>query len=481
LPEDSNYGIYDATDFGGGLRCLGVRCWLFRRNVVDNHGYFHIRRTHDTLLENCTVRNSDAGISVTPDAQGCLIRGIRLENVRHPLVDRGTDLACMNPAERLSARLSAQGLLPAKLQTDPAWIAAMQKLRSLAGQEIGTSGLAEAAQAAQAELAKAASAALPDGQPWELLQALTGITLEDHCPRGLATILTTGSGGTVEADLAASLPAWSAPLTLVVNCPPLPGWQSSVPKSSHVNAGTGGGFRPTFTIPAGVWGATTVPMTYIATGASWEMRGAGQITLGGRADVNFVGQWMVVGPFAPGEGDSPLFAGRKLGQSPTPFGGQVYPPERRLDVAAECPSPSGKVKWQSVQLAGQALDFSKLYGNPDRGVAYAVAVLRAAKPTPAILSAGDYYNAGVIYLNGEKLGTPLRYGCRALSVMLQAGDNVLLCGRARTGNDWRLQVNVRLAPAAAPGDVTLVPADRLMAVPALRNLRTHAADSEPDR
>jgi hypothetical protein len=139
-----------------------------------------------------------------------------------------------------------------------------------------------------------------------------------------------------------------------------------------------------------------------------------------------------------------------------------------LDVAAEYPGSGGPIRWQPY--VGGTLDFAKLYGNPERGVAYAVAVLRAARPTQISLTfnGGSAYQQAAAYLNGERLGIPFRYGAREMAYTLRPGDNVLLLASAEPGKDWKTGAQVQVAPGAAPGDVQIVPADKLSQVPALR-------------
>jgi len=177
------------------------------------------------------------------------------------------------------------------------------------------------------------------------------------------------------------------------------------------------------------------------------MKGAGTGVLGGWGDPNALTQWMVVGPFQS----------ERAGQ----MGDTVYPPERRLDVAAEVPGGSGKVKWQPY--VGAYVDFAKLYGNSGKGVAYAVAVLRAKKATPVSITFG-----GIAFLNGERLGVPFRAGNNEVPYTLQEGDNVLLIAAPEPGKNWGVSARVQVAASAAPGDVRAVPADKLSEVPVLR-------------
>lgn len=451
-PSDSHFEIRNRVgsymEGDKQVRVQGdVRCTVMRRNVVENNGYLGVTGgTWDTLIENCTVRNSREGLRTGGSEPGLTLLGNRFENVTRPLVGAGIDKAIMNPAERLLSRLSAQGLVPAALQSHADWKSGLSRLAELSHLEIGDPGLAEATAKVQVELAKAAARALPEGQPLALFQALWGVGLE-YASAPLAPIFASASGGRGQLLLISLLPAWSQPLSLTVQPTALVGWEVAPAPPMTLLPGKDASARFDVTVPAGVWGPTTVPVTYEASGEGWRMHGAGTGQLGAWGASGEITQWLVVGPF---ESDKP-------GQ----LGDKVYPPERRLDAHAEYPGIGGKVRWQP--LSGSArIDFTKLFGSPDRGVAYAAAVLRAKKPTPVSITYG-----GVTYLNGQRLGVPFRAGNIAVPYTLQQGDNVLLCAVPRTGADWNLTVSVRVTPAAAPGEVAIVAADQLSRVPAL--------------
>lgn len=74
---------YDETKaFDGAL----VRATIFRRNVLHNNASIVINGpTEDTLVENCTVRNSDKGITVKAMTRGTLLRGNTFESVGLPV------------------------------------------------------------------------------------------------------------------------------------------------------------------------------------------------------------------------------------------------------------------------------------------------------------------------------------------------------------------------------------------------------------
>ena len=59
---------------------------IFRRNVLHNNaGILISGRTGNTLVEHCTVKNTETGIIVEPSVRGTLLRGNRFENVTLPV------------------------------------------------------------------------------------------------------------------------------------------------------------------------------------------------------------------------------------------------------------------------------------------------------------------------------------------------------------------------------------------------------------
>ncbi|NLO74288.1 MAG: hypothetical protein GX100_09315 [candidate division WS1 bacterium] len=443
------------------LQVIGdsARCAIFRHNLLHNNARLAVtQRVHDVVLERNTVRDADVGIEVATGAQGIVLWRNQFERVAQPLSGVGEQVL-MHPVERLLDRLLAAGVIPADLQADRAWSAALQKLAKLQEHPLGAEGLQESMQACQLELLQAAATALPEGQSLDLLQALTGLTLQEASSPALQILLTNGSGGTAETSLLTSLPAWSSPLTLTLAFSPLPGWQFPEPQPLALKPDGSVTAKPTLTLPVGTWGKPHIPVSYTATGDGWALHGAGRLQLGTRGSSDYLTQWMIVGPFEA--------------EKPGVLGETVYPPERRLDVAAVAPGLEGEVRWEPVSLATAPyiVDFTKLYGPHEKGVAFGVAVLRVKRPTTVAITTnppgGSTYAAGVTYLNGERIGTPDRYQARQVSRTLPAGDNVLLIGVAQTGNTWRLSAQVEVSPAAEPGDVQIVPADQLLQVAAL--------------
>lgn len=103
-------------------------------------------------------------------------------------------------------------------------------------------------------------------------------------------------------------------------------------------------------------------------------------------------------------------------------------------------------------------------------VAYAVAVLRAKKPTPVMVTfVVRGHNVLEPSLNGQPWRVPNHYG-RQFSRTLQTGDNILMAKLANIDEQWTLEARVRMADSAEADDVALVPITELASVTALNPL-----------
>ncbi len=85
-PRAVSFGIVAGDDpkvYDGPM----VRGAIFRRNVLHNNASIVVGGvTEDVLVEHCTVRNTDTGITVKPTARGVLLRDNRFENVAQPVL-----------------------------------------------------------------------------------------------------------------------------------------------------------------------------------------------------------------------------------------------------------------------------------------------------------------------------------------------------------------------------------------------------------
>ena len=201
------------------------------------------------------------------------------------------------------------------------------------------------------------------------------------------------------------------------------------------------------TVPAGIWGAYRLPVSYAFQGPGWQLQAADAVLM---ADGS-VRDWAVVGPF-------PNDSGKAIDTA-------VHPPERRLDLAATYDSPRGPLQWKTVTSKDGSLNLRELLGDGRLATAYAVAVLRAAHAMPVQISVGAPEGISV-YVNRQLVLQSTRVW-RTQAALLNAGDNVILCVACSGNPDWRLSMQVQPLEAATPGDLAVVPAAELSAVPAL--------------
>ena len=154
----------------------------------------------------------------------------------------------------------------------------------------------------------------------------------------------------------------------------------------------------------------------------------------------FVATWKLIGPFDNAE---------KKGF------GAVYPPEEKLDSAAEYPGKAGTVKWIDHTTTHDygKVDLNKALGKHMGAIAYATAEFHCDQPRTVDLRIGTDC-ANKIWLNGELVHSAEVY--KALTKLdqyiakgtLQPGRNVILlkiCQNEMTedwAQDWNFQCRV---------------------------------------
>jgi len=442
----------------------GSRGTVFRRNSLYNNSRIETEMflwyqsdrgiVRDVIIDHNIIRDADIGINLRGHNNGILLWSNRFERVKEPLTGLN-DEVFMHPAERLLNLLSAEDLVPEKLMGTTAWQTVMKHLESLLNQDPTTIEVLNEVRLCQADLAKVAATELREGQSMALLQALTGLTFTETPSAELHSLLSDGTGGTGNTNFTFFLPAWSIPITLSLSLPPLPGWQVNNPEQIKVTPGESVTTSVKLTVPSGVWGKPIIPMICKIRGSGWQLIGSDKVHLAALSSTDQVRQWMVVGPF---ETDQPGVLGDTL-----------YPPQRLMDITAEYTGAEGKVSWQPVKLSnGGGIDFTKLYGSRENGVAFAVTVLRVTRPTSVAITS-SYGTNTLICLNNEIIGGPFRqYGNYKVSVTLSEGDNVLLCGVAQTDNVWQFSMKVEIGPNTNPGEIQVVPVEKISEVRALR-------------
>jgi hypothetical protein len=439
----------------------GSRGTVFRRNALHNNarietelnawGYPRWGDTvRDVIIDNNIISDADIGINVRGSNNGVLLWNNHFERVIEPVTGLNNGIF-IHPAEWLLGLLSADGLVPEKLLNTTVWQSILKRLENLKTQDPYSKEVVDEVRRCQADLDKLVANETPEEQSLTLIQSLTGLTITENSTEELKALLSNGTGGTANTHFIVSLPEWSNPVTLSLSLPPLPGWKVVNPSPIKINPGQSVTTTIKFTIPAGVWGKPRIPLACKVKGTAWQLDGSGIVQLASLSSTDQVKQWMVTGPFASDQ--------------PGELGDKIYPPQHLLNIIAEYPGVEGKVSWKPVTGTG-GIDLTKLYGSRKNGVAFAVTVVRASRPTVVAITTNG--SNSVTYLNNEIIGGPFRwFGNQKVSAILPEGDNILLCGVAQTSDYWQLSVIVETGPMCKPGDIQVLPVEKFSKVRAL--------------
>jgi hypothetical protein len=165
--------------------------------------------------------------------------------------------------------------------------------------------------------------------------------------------------------------------------------------------------------------------------------------------VGFIRTWKVVGPF-PNPDEKGIDA--------------VYPPEKKLDFAAEFDGAAGKVRWKEFTPAKDTgvIDLNDAVGKHPDAVAYATAEFRSNEARDAEVRLGSFVGFK-LWVNGELVltrgdaytgYTPDHYSA---PIKLKAGVNTILVKFAQeppppqlpAPNHWRFMLRVCDANGAA--------------------------------
>jgi len=152
----------------------------------------------------------------------------------------------------------------------------------------------------------------------------------------------------------------------------------------------------------------------------------------------FLTDWKVIGPF-----DN---TGRKGFEA-------VYPPEQKIDLAAECDGKAGKVKWRDdliTQKYGK-VDLNEVYGKLKEVVAYATTDFYSDRAQAVELRLGGK-NSWKVWLNGKLLFGRDEYHYNSeidqysMPAQFQPGRNTILvkvCQNEQT-EDWTVEWDFQL-------------------------------------
>jgi len=158
------------------------------------------------------------------------------------------------------------------------------------------------------------------------------------------------------------------------------------------------------------------------------------------AHMGFVLHWKLIGPF-----DNIDDKGWDV----------AYPPEKKVDLAAEYDGQKGKVRWLVHATTDDfgRVDLNKILANHKGAIAYAYAEFVADRDQPCDLRMGTS-NASQVWLNGEQIGATHVYHANETvdqyiaQGQLKRGQNTILlklCQNEQTepwAQDWAFQLRV---------------------------------------
>jgi hypothetical protein len=133
----------------------------------------------------------------------------------------------------------------------------------------------------------------------------------------------------------------------------------------------------------------------------------------------------------------------------------AYPPEKKVDLAAEYDGQKGKVHWLVHATTDDfgRVDLNKILANHKGAIAYAYAEFVADRDQPCDLRMGTS-NASQVWLNGEQIGATHVYHANETvdqyiaQGQLKRGQNTILlklCQNEQTepwAQDWAFQLRV---------------------------------------
>lgn len=415
----------------------GGRATVFRGNTLRNNSRIAVNRGYNALVEANLICETDVGVTVGAGTEGTVLRNNRFEHVGEPVRDGGR--STMNPAERLLVASSS-----ADIEWPEGASATFAKLAALAKKPLDAPGLCEETRACAVELAKVAAASPKNGShPFELFRALfvSGFRVQCNNLKPLAD----GVGGALRQRITLTPTEYVPAVKLAMAFPTRPGY-TITPFETAMTGGKASGQDVSVTLDPGMCTLFEAPLTWTVAGEGWTLSGTGTLAVGGEDTRLLVTQWAVCGPFPNDEKGN--------------LDRAVRGPERRLDWRTQYETLAGKKGWTTVSEA--KLEFAKLFGEQRSASAFALAVLRAKKPTPFALQCR--VGAGAMTLNGESRLLPRN---RQVSGTLKEGDNIVLMKVANEGDVWGLSMELSVAANAAPGDVQVVPPSQFGTVAAL--------------
>lgn len=420
-----------------------VRGAVVRRNHLHNNARIALGagNMEDLVIENNLVEDADVGIEMTA-IPGVLLRGNQFHNVRQPLAGK-TGAAWMHPAERLLTQLGSADFAALEQRAPAAWRTARDRLALLTQLPAYDPALVEQLRATALTLLKEVAAADKSPVPVALWCALLGVEFDTQPGRDLSDAIRGGTGGAGFALVSGTAASWSPPFKLTLTA-------NAAARTCEVRAGQPWNPRVPCGVAAGAWSAADTALTLAAAGDAWQLTTCAVVHDSVQRAID---EWMLAGPF-------PNVTGKLVDDA-------VHGPEKHLDLAADYDGLAGKVRWQPALItnATHTLDLAARFGADRPGVAYALAVLRAARPVTVNFRWANYLET-MVWLNGRQIGTQWRLG-NSPSVTVPAGDNVLLVMSGHQTKTWTLNFTVEPVGPLAPGDLQIVPASDFAKIAAL--------------
>ena len=426
-----------------------TRTCLARRCILHNNARLEVLgggMVDNALIENCRVANADVGLYVTASASGVILRGNRFENVRQPLTGV-IGKALTHPADSALAALSGAATWLGEA-TPQEWAGLRAQLEKLAATETIAPDAAERVRSVMTQAVRALAGKASKPADAGLMAVLLGLTVRHHT-HTLNPVLASGKGGPARMLVSFTLADWSVPLEVDVKPGQFPGWGIRGEKPVRLSPGGSGRQHLHFEVPEGPPWAFRLPVAYQVSGEGWTLRFNGHFDVGSLG----VDDWLVVGPFENTSRES--------------IDTTVHPPERKLDVTAEYATREGRRGWRPVQAQKGILDLATHFEQTTGSVAYGLACVRTRRAVPVKVTYSGHGDGVLLYVNGQRVGTRWRFrqwGC----VSLREGDNIVQFIATNLDGAWRLRVGLEPLADLEPGDLHVVPAAELKAVPALK-------------
>lgn len=446
-PRDSSMEIVDH----GNTNML-TRSNIIRGGRLENNSRIVIGGVN-AIVENCTVKNSDVGISVPPkNSDAIVLHNNHFQNVIAPLDPVAMARAVMHPADRAMAMIAgAETILgPA---APAAWRDVKAKLSRLAG-DPGINDLPADTKAR--ELLADAVRSLSDAMKTNAVDArvvasLLGasVRIRDWEP-AMWRLIISGEASSVSFSLLATLSAVAPAATCRFVGDEMPGWKFSC-EPVRLVPGQATEMKTSAAAPAGAKGFFRLPATIEYSGDGWTLRCRDRLKT---LTENRLVQWIAAGPFA-----SPTNA---------PFDSRKAVRENPINLKAAYETLAGRRGWQVATNANVhgAVNIGEIAGaNSNEAAVVALSVFRVARPVTLRFDAHDNER---LFMDGARLGSDTSRGNWG-SVSLAPGLHVLkaVTSSPEKGAAWSMRIACEISEACLPGDFVVVPAAEVLGMESL--------------